>query len=199
MAHNAAITDSQSAASSPRCTIASRNATCLPRQGPAKLERHGEHTPARVIVRVLQRILALTALVWHNDRTGGPVADHGKALPTELTDAGRVQLHAASVAVRTIEKQMLAPLTPSAQQRLLADLAACAAALTGNLAPHRTSTQSATDPKNPTPPSRHERPRQPVRRQSRGGPETPKIGQSNALAGAALGQDLSEPVLQQTG
>jgi len=42
-----------------------------------------------------------------------------------------VQLHAASVAVRTIEKQMLAPLTPSAQQRLLADLAACAAALTG--------------------------------------------------------------------
>jgi len=103
----------------------------LPRQGPAKLERHGEHTPARVIVRVLQRILALTALVWHNDRTGGPVADHGKALPTELTDAGRVQLHAASVAVRTIEKQVLAPLTPSAQQRLLADLAACAAALTG--------------------------------------------------------------------
>jgi len=40
-------------------------------------------------------------------------------------------LHAASVTVRTIEKQMLAPLTPSAQQRLLADLAACATALTG--------------------------------------------------------------------
>jgi len=59
------------------------------------------------------------------------VADRGKALPTELTDAGREQLRAASAAVRTIEKQMLAPLTPSAQRRLVADLAACAAALTG--------------------------------------------------------------------
>ena len=58
------------------------------------------------------------------------VAHHGKALPTELTDAGRAQLRAASIAVRTIEKQMLAPLTPSAQKRLLADLAACATALT---------------------------------------------------------------------
>jgi hypothetical protein len=26
-----------------------------------------------VIVRVLQRILALTAAIWHNDRTGQPV------------------------------------------------------------------------------------------------------------------------------
>jgi DNA-binding MarR family transcriptional regulator len=57
------------------------------------------------------------------------VADHGKALPTELTAAGRTQLRAASVAVRSIEKQMLAPLTPRAQQKLLADLTACAAAL----------------------------------------------------------------------
>ncbi|MEO9199034.1 MAG: MarR family transcriptional regulator [Antricoccus sp.] len=62
------------------------------------------------------------------------VADHGRALPTELTDAGRAQLRAASVAVRTIEKQMLAPLTPSAQQRLRAELVACIAALTGE--PH---------------------------------------------------------------
>jgi DNA-binding MarR family transcriptional regulator len=62
--------------------------------------------------------------------TRAAVAEHGKALPTALTDAGRVQLRAASVAVRTIEKQMLAPLTPNAQQRLLADLAACATALT---------------------------------------------------------------------
>ncbi|MDT0263074.1 MarR family winged helix-turn-helix transcriptional regulator [Jatrophihabitans lederbergiae] len=59
------------------------------------------------------------------------VATHGKALPTELTEAGRVQLQAASTAVRAIEKQMLAPLAPDAQQRLLADLAACTAALTG--------------------------------------------------------------------
>jgi hypothetical protein len=37
------------------------------------LERHGGHTPAGVLVRVLQRILALTAAIWHNDRTGAPV------------------------------------------------------------------------------------------------------------------------------
>jgi hypothetical protein len=37
------------------------------------LERHGGHTPNGVIVRVLQRILALTAAIWHNDQTGQPV------------------------------------------------------------------------------------------------------------------------------
>ena len=37
------------------------------------LERHGGHTPAGVMVRVLQRILALTAAIWHNDKTGAPV------------------------------------------------------------------------------------------------------------------------------
>jgi Transposase DDE domain len=37
------------------------------------LERHGGHTPAGVMVRVLQRILALTAVIWHNDHTGQPV------------------------------------------------------------------------------------------------------------------------------
>jgi hypothetical protein len=29
------------------------------------LERHGGHTPAGVLVRVLQRVLALTAAIWH--------------------------------------------------------------------------------------------------------------------------------------
>jgi Transposase DDE domain len=43
-------------------------------KGQLDLERHGGHTPAGVIVRVLQRILALTAAIWHNDRTGQPVA-----------------------------------------------------------------------------------------------------------------------------
>jgi hypothetical protein len=38
------------------------------------LERHGGRTPAGVTVRVLQRILALTAAVWHNDHTGQPIA-----------------------------------------------------------------------------------------------------------------------------
>ena len=37
------------------------------------LERHGGHTIAGVIVRVLQRILALTAAIWHNDHTGAPI------------------------------------------------------------------------------------------------------------------------------
>jgi hypothetical protein len=42
-------------------------------KGQLDLERHGGHTPAGVIVRVLQRILALTAAIWHNDTTGQPV------------------------------------------------------------------------------------------------------------------------------
>ena len=42
-------------------------------KGQLDLERHGGHTPAGVLVRVLQRILALTAAIWHNDRTDQPV------------------------------------------------------------------------------------------------------------------------------
>jgi hypothetical protein len=42
-------------------------------KGQLDLERHGGHTPAGVIVRVLQRILALTAAIWHNDHTSQPV------------------------------------------------------------------------------------------------------------------------------
>lgn len=34
------------------------------------LERHGGRTPTGVVVRVLQRLLALTAAIWHNDKTG---------------------------------------------------------------------------------------------------------------------------------
>jgi len=37
------------------------------------LERHGGRTPQGVLVRVMQRVLALTAAIWHNDRTGQPV------------------------------------------------------------------------------------------------------------------------------
>jgi len=42
-------------------------------KGQLDLEQHGGHTPAGVIVRVLQRILALTAAIWHNDHAGQPV------------------------------------------------------------------------------------------------------------------------------
>ena len=46
--------------------------------------------------------LVLQGLQQRGLLTRAAVADHGKALPTGLTDAGRVQLRAASVAVRTI-------------------------------------------------------------------------------------------------
>jgi Transposase DDE domain len=41
-------------------------------KGQLDLERHGGRTDLGVAVRVLQRILALTAAVWHNDKTGQP-------------------------------------------------------------------------------------------------------------------------------
>jgi hypothetical protein len=53
-----------------RQTIESINQTF---KGQLDLERHGGRTPAGVIIRVLQRILALTAAIWHNDKTGQPV------------------------------------------------------------------------------------------------------------------------------
>jgi hypothetical protein len=53
-----------------RQTIESINQTF---KGQLDLERHGGRTPAGVIVRVLQRVLALTTAIWHNDKTGQPV------------------------------------------------------------------------------------------------------------------------------
>jgi hypothetical protein len=52
-----------------RQTIESINQTF---KGQLDLERHGGRTHAGVLVRVLQRILALTAAIWHNDKTGVP-------------------------------------------------------------------------------------------------------------------------------
>jgi Transposase DDE domain len=42
-------------------------------KGQLDLEGHGGRTPGGVLTRVLQRILALTAAIWHNDRTSQPV------------------------------------------------------------------------------------------------------------------------------
>jgi hypothetical protein len=42
-------------------------------KGQLDLERHRGRTPGGVMARVLQRILALTAAIWHNDHTGQPV------------------------------------------------------------------------------------------------------------------------------
>jgi hypothetical protein len=42
-------------------------------KGQVDLERRGGHTPAGVLIRVLPRLLALTAAIWHNDQLGLPV------------------------------------------------------------------------------------------------------------------------------
>lgn len=53
-----------------RQTIESVNQTF---KGQLDLERHAGRTPLGVIARVLTRILALTAAIWLNDKTGQPV------------------------------------------------------------------------------------------------------------------------------
>ena len=42
-------------------------------KGQLDLERHGGRTPEGIIARVLARVLALTAAIWHNDKTRQPV------------------------------------------------------------------------------------------------------------------------------
>ncbi|OUC97177.1 hypothetical protein CA984_12275 [Streptosporangium minutum] len=53
-----------------RQTIESINQTL---KGQLDLERHRARTPAGVVIRVLIRVLALTAAIWHNDKTGQPI------------------------------------------------------------------------------------------------------------------------------
>ena len=43
-------------------------------KGQLDLERHGGRTAAGVVVRVLQRLLAYTAAIWHNRATQQPIA-----------------------------------------------------------------------------------------------------------------------------
>lgn len=45
-------------------------------KGQLDLERHRGRTPGGVTARVMQRILALTAAIWHNDATGQTVLAH---------------------------------------------------------------------------------------------------------------------------
>ncbi|QYC40396.1 hypothetical protein Nocox_13900 [Nonomuraea coxensis DSM 45129] len=54
-----------------RQTIESINQTL---KGQLDLERHGGRTVAGVAIRVITRILALTTVIWHNDKTGQPTA-----------------------------------------------------------------------------------------------------------------------------
>jgi DNA-binding MarR family transcriptional regulator len=58
-------------------------------------------------------------------------AAQGRALPTELTEAGRGILAEASRIVATTEARMTRALPADARQRLRADLAECATALGG--------------------------------------------------------------------
>jgi len=53
-----------------RQIIESVNATL---KGQLSLEQHGGHSQQGVLTRVLQRLLALTAAIWHNHHTGQPV------------------------------------------------------------------------------------------------------------------------------
>lgn len=64
-------------------------------------------------------------------------APHGRALPTELTPAGRDALEAASTAVAAVEQTMVAPLSPTALDDLRAALASCVAALEQDDSPGR--------------------------------------------------------------
>jgi hypothetical protein len=54
-----------------RQTIESINQTL---KGQLDLERHGGRTPAGVTIRMITRILALTTVIWHNDKAGQPIA-----------------------------------------------------------------------------------------------------------------------------
>lgn len=73
--------------------------------------------------------LVLRGLQNHGLLTRPEQAPHGRALPAQLTAAGREQLLAAGVVARAVEQQMLSALSAADQNRLLADLAACTAAL----------------------------------------------------------------------
>lgn len=53
-----------------RQIIESVNATL---KSQLSLERHGGHSPQGVATRVIQRLFALTAAIWHNHHTGQPV------------------------------------------------------------------------------------------------------------------------------
>ncbi len=53
-----------------RQIIESVNATLKMKRS---LERHGGHSAQGVATRVIQRLLALTAVIWHNHHSGQPV------------------------------------------------------------------------------------------------------------------------------
>jgi hypothetical protein len=53
-------------------------------KGQLDLERHGGRTAVGVAVRVLQRIVALTVAIWHNDKTRRPETDQRLEIDARL-------------------------------------------------------------------------------------------------------------------
>lgn len=80
---------------------------------------------SRQAMNVVLRGLQDRGLVTRPD-----AAPRGRALPTELTAAGRERLRAASTAVHAVQGQMLSALPSNSQRRLREDLATCTASLT---------------------------------------------------------------------
>lgn len=78
----------------------------------------------RQSMNVLLQSLEAEGLVRRAER-----APTGRALPTELTDAGRRQLAQASAAVRSVEDRMTAGLAAADRARFTEMLRGCAAAL----------------------------------------------------------------------
>lgn len=78
----------------------------------------------RQSMNVLLQALERDGLVRRADR-----APTGRALPTELTAAGRRQLAVASAAVRGVEDRMTAGLSPTARRQLAEALRGCVTAL----------------------------------------------------------------------
>jgi len=76
--------------------------------------------------------LVLKGLAERGLLTRPSMPDHGKALPAELTPAGRERLRAATPPLRLVESKMLDAMSPGTADRLSADLAAIATALGGN-------------------------------------------------------------------
>jgi DNA-binding MarR family transcriptional regulator len=93
----------------------------------------------RQSMNVLLQALERQGLVVRPER-----APAGRALPTELTAAGRRQLETASAAVRRVEQDMLAKLDVSEQDQMRHLLTACITGLTDDLRVARSSTKHDT-------------------------------------------------------
>ena len=78
----------------------------------------------RQSMNVLLQSLERDGIVTRQDRP-----ESGRALPTELTDAGRAQLAAASAAVREVEDRMKSGLSDDERLRFGDMLARCVSAL----------------------------------------------------------------------